>query len=289
MSENTSIQWADHSFSPWWGCTPVSPGCANCYASSWAKFTRGLEYRKGVPRQRTKDWSAPLRWNKAAAGLAQRPRVFPSMCDPFDIEAPIDWRVDFMGLIEKTPNLDWLLLTKRPERLSGTTFPRNVWLGVSVENQEQLMKRAQILYSIPAKVRFLSVEPLLEEIDLLRPFIAQTPNDGRLLDWLIVGGESGRGARPCHVNWIRKVVGQAKGAGVAVFVKQLGSDPRQDLSDAIPEADITRPDLDPADIAAWEHHRHNAGIWLKDKKGGCFEEWPAGLRDLQIREFPVAA
>lgn len=244
MGQNTSISWTDYTFSPWWGCTPVSPGCANCYAAAIAKRFRGLEYRKGAARQLTKDWEQPKRWNRKAAKLGKRFKVFPSMCDPFDEEVPQIWldRLLF-GAIE-TPNLDWLLLTKRPEQIAYRTlkagfnnFPTNVWLGVSVENQEQADKRIPLLLSIPARVRFLSVEPLLGPVNLT-PFVNRKIHSIRCekclgpgmnggeackcqwVDWVIVGGESGPNRRDCGIEPLLSVVQQCTNAGVPVFVKQ---------------------------------------------------------------------
>jgi protein gp37 len=281
VSTSTAIQWCDHSWSPWWGCTPVSPGCANCYATKWAKFTRGLEYRRGVPRVLAKDWKTPEKWNRLAGaqvtkaavtgGSYRKPRVFPSMCDPFDPEVTVQWLSDFMDMIAHTPHLTWLLLTKRPEfvmprwkwvcahwRRDSEELLPNVWLGVSVENQEQADKRIPVLLSISNMVRFLSVEPMLEPIDL--PYSAFNGADsfGSMggIHWVIVGGESGPKARPCGVGWVRSIVDQCKAAKVPAFVKQLGSNP----------------------IAQFQRFP------TKHPKGGDMAEWPV---DLRVRDFPA--
>jgi len=229
MSQNTAIAWTDYSWSPWWGCTPVSPGCANCYASVIAKRFRGYEYRKGGPRQLAKDWDSPRKWSLLNPLLPKR--VFPSMCDPFDHEVPEEWRVNFFDLIDGTPSLTWLLLTKRPEEAAKFLEERgglldNVWLGVSVEDQQRAEERIQALIQIPAKMRFVSVEPLLEPVDLglfgttPKNFVSGYLSIGSLIDWVIVGAESGPSRRDCGIGPLISVVEQCVAAGVPVFCKQ---------------------------------------------------------------------
>jgi protein gp37 len=216
--QNSHIEWTDHTFNPWEGCTKVSPGCTNCYAEARnQRFSGGENWGKGAPRRRTsiQNWKQPLKWDREArgegreslecpsceapwkecdCGFAQRrPRVFcASLADWLDDEVPIEWLADLLKLIHDTPNLDWQLLTKRPQnwrrrveqvserfRIAGDAIrmpwatswlegdsPENVWLGTSVENQEMADKRIPALLQIPAKVRFLSCEPLLEAVDL---------------------------------------------------------------------------------------------------------------------------
>jgi len=216
MSENTAISWTDNTFNPWTGCTKVSPGCANCYAEGWAKRSGIVKWGKGMPRRRTSEsnWKLPLKWNRDAAldheafitgqcgkewsANWHRPRVFcASLADWLDDEVPIEWLADLMGLINETPHLDWLLLTKRPENFSQRMemvfqflgeicchdeepsdlytwhgkwidgeAPANVWVGTTVEDQQRADERVPELLNIPAKVRFLSCEPLLEKVDL---------------------------------------------------------------------------------------------------------------------------
>lgn len=128
--KNTNIEWCDHTFNPWIGCTKVSPGCAHCYAETRDKrFTGGIHWGRGAPRNRTSpsNWNEPIKWNNGAAKLAancsqafeypsRRPRVFcASLADWLDDEVPIKWLADLLDLIRDTPNLDWLLLTKRPQ------------------------------------------------------------------------------------------------------------------------------------------------------------------------------
>jgi protein gp37 len=234
------------------------------------------------------DWAAKEGGTHCDTTL-HRMRVFPSLCDWLDDEVPIKWLADFLKLIHDTPHLDWLLLTKRPENflrrlreawhemdgpagwllmwLDGIEAPHNVWLGVSVENQAMADKRIPELLKIPAKMHFLSVEPMLGAVDLHQwlDVDARTgaADDGpfETIDWAIFGGESGPNARPCNVDWIRDGAKQCKEAGVAAFIKQLGANPHG----------ISFPDL-PA-----------SNYKLTDKKGGDISEFP---QDVQIREFP---
>lgn len=328
MGERTKIQWCDRTFNPWIGCTKVSPGCSSCYASveTFVRVQRanGRElWGKGKPRHRTSEanWRKPLQWNRAPlicpdshipvrgapgghgpystdgngrmcpeCGIAlRRPRVFcASMSDWLDDEVPIEWLADLLKLIHDTPNLDWQLLTKRPENWEGRIkaawdymyqdkryngpfiqwmldwawnrkSPSNVWFGVSVEDQKRADERIPELLKIPARVRFLSVEPMLGPIKLS----AVSQHVLKHIHWAIFGGES-VGGRPCNIEWILDGVNQCQDAGVKVFVKQLGSKP----------VDGSRMSLD-AD---------RMPLRLKDPKGGDITEWPAELR---VREFPT--
>lgn len=364
MAENSGIEWTTHTWSPWRGCTKVSPGCANCYADSTAKrnpSALGIWGPKGK-RVVNADWKAPLRWNRQAEKAGERWRIFPSMCDPFeDWSGPMhdaaenvlystgdyprwqtadsvnlrafpgfdaadptfrttmaDVREAFLYLVEETPNLDWLVLTKRPENvmrmLSGfrLDIPPNVWLGTSVEDQPRADERIPHLLRCPAAVRFLSCEPLLGPVDLRNPFYGLFPEATPTLDlhdlpggepdeptadrsrgihWVIVGGESGHGARPCDPRWVGAIVEQCRAAGVPAFVKQMGAnvvtpndrvedqfnDGRRGWPDPCVEHDINgfREDFQGADCR----------IRLRDKKGGDWSEWPP---DLRVREFPAS-
>src|SRR5690348_736847 len=192
MGEGTKIQWTDHSFNPWWGCTRVSPGCEHCYAEAFAKRT-GLGW--GVAAERRffgdKHWNEPRRWNAAAEKEGRRHRVFcASMADVFEDRPELaPWRERLWDLIDETPWLDWQLLTKRPENVNRLVtpawhtgaWPENVWLGTTVEDQRRAEERIPELLNCAAKVRFLSCEPLLGPVDL--------DLDG--IQWVIVGGESG--------------------------------------------------------------------------------------------------
>lgn len=230
MSDKTNISYADHTWSPWLGCEPVSPGCAHCYASAISKRAGRGPYRHGIERVLTKDWKKPARWNRNGGG-----RVLVSMCDPFDEEVTREWRVKFWDLIADTPNLTWLLLTKRPENTPWKEVPfRNAWLGVSVENQETADRRIPILLGIRAKVRWISYEPMLGPVDLGKCFPCGYYCDERVghvdhpfwsrvktgIDWIVAGGESGPKHRPMDVAWMRSVAALCKLAGVSFYCKQ---------------------------------------------------------------------
>jgi protein gp37 len=334
MSENSNIEWTDHTWSPWDGCTKVSPGCKNCYAE--ARDKRHLiedvdHWGKGAPRRLRKDWNSPIKWNKEAVcvkcgkawpdrgmhpdcdGKSQdfrRQRVFPSLCDWLDEEVPNLWLGRFLSLVNATPNLTWQLLTKRPElfesrmkavageempwailarRWLDGNSPSNVWVGTSVEDQEWADKRVPALLRIPAQIRFLSVEPLLDPVDLL--FIDKS--DGMIVekmepvDWVIVGGESGIGARPCNVDWVRSIVIQCAYAGVPCFVKQLGARVI-DRNDRGFEGD-NGPSGWPMDteisdtIEPGVYQGKPILVRLKHPKGGDPSEWP---EEFKVREVP---
>lgn len=178
MGENSAIEWCDHTFNPWEGCQKVSPGCDHCYAEARdQRFTGGALWGPHAARRRTSpaNWAKPQKWNRDAAAAGKRARVFcASLADVFDNHASITsgWHGDLWHLIAQTPNLDWLLLTKRPQNIArmlpetygapewGSGWP-NVWLGTTVENQTEADRRIPHLLNIPAAVRFLSVEPML--------------------------------------------------------------------------------------------------------------------------------
>lgn len=255
MSANTKIEWCDHTFNPWEGCQKVGPGCDHCYAEARnARFAGGtaINWGPGAPRRRTSpaNWKKPLAWNNNAdAFLAKHgrlQRVFcASLADVFDNAVDPAWRADLFALIQATPALDWLLLTKRignvhsllPEHITGGELPNNVWLGATITSQAEADRDIPKLLAMPARVRFLSMEPLLEPVSLRwlaawpdnEPTTAQSPNghtnhlDGlRRLDWVIVGGESGPGARPMHPDWARSLRDQCAAAGVPFLFKQWG-------------------------------------------------------------------
>ena len=246
MAENSNIEWTTHTFNPWIGCTKVSPACDHCYAESWdARGLQGGATRWGphAARTRTKTWGNPLRWNRQAEGAADRPRVFcASLADVFDNHPSIlpEWRADLWAMIRLTPNLDWLLLTKRPQNIArflpadwGAGYP-NVWLGTTVENQTEADRRIPHLLAIPAAIRFLSCEPLLGPVDLTvveyHPGFTCDALHGRCndetwpvpgrLDWVITGGENARDFRPTKVDWVRSLRDQCAAAGVPFLFKQ---------------------------------------------------------------------
>jgi len=231
MSANSGIAWTDNTFNPWWGCTKVSPGCDNCYAERMARRFY-VRWGSGEPRMffGAEHWRQPLRWNARAAREGRRIRVFcASMADVFDNEVSRSQEVSdgararLWALIRDTPNLDWQILTKRignvPSMLPADWSARNyphVWLGITVVTQEEAERDIPRLLAIPARVRWLSVEPQLESMYLRDLGL-------RCIDWVIVGGESGPKARPFNLNWARSLRSQCKAEGVAFFMKQLGS------------------------------------------------------------------
>lgn len=291
MGKNSLIGWCDHTFNPWIGCSKVSAGCKFCYAEHLMDHRFGkVKWGDHGERVRTSEanWKQPLKWNRECEKSGTRARVFcGSLCDVFeDREDLIPIRRDLFELIWETPNLDWLLLTKRPENIwkiwpdrtdTGTEYGDllipvpNVWLGCSVENQEMADKRIPELlkYHDEASVLFLSCEPLLEKIDLSRFFWIEdamgdleTPGLSMpiishrrevnlpCIDWVIVGGESGDQARPFNSIWSRDLLYQCKEAYVPFFMKQLGS---------------------------------NSDIRTFHKKGEDIDEFP---EDLRVRQFP---
>ena len=169
MAENSKIEWTDHTFNPWIGCQKVSPGCDNCYAEALMdKRYRKVEWGPHGERKRTSEanWKLPFRWARTAEATGKRPRVFcASLADVFDNQVPPGWRMDLFALIECTPQLDWLLLTKRPENIRKMVplfwqEPKltNVWLGTTAEDQEHFDHRWNILSQVPASVRFISYD-----------------------------------------------------------------------------------------------------------------------------------
>ena len=231
----SKIEWTHFTFNPWWGCTKVSAGCKNCYAETVDARFKGHHWGDYASRRMfgDKHWNRPLAWNRKAEKDGVRYRVFcASMADVFEIH-PVEaenakltearWRL--WKLIEATPHLDWLLLTKRPENhelvpanwLMELRRPKNIWLGTTAENQEQADLRIPHLLDArwPA-IRFVSYEPALEEVDFdawLDPL-----NGG--IDWVIAGAESGPGARPMDERWVRSVRDQCAEVGVPFFYKQ---------------------------------------------------------------------
>lgn len=302
MADKSSIEWTDATWNPIRGCSRISPGCTNCYAERMAARklpgmnspTTGEPFAVMTPSGPR--WTGkvelieakllePLKWKKPR-------RVFVnSISDTFHKDVPDEWIDRIWAVMALCPQHAFMVLTKRADRMRewapgswaarhtsrtmGGHWPlRNVWLGVSVEDQQRADERIPHLLATPAAVRFLSVEPLLGPVDLtclqhesefevnaltgdhgvFRPLAGRSD---RKLDWVIVGGESGPGARPCSINAVRSIVRQCRDAGVACFVKQLGA---QCL-----------------DRAGDERLR------FVDPKGGDPDEWPL---DLRVREMP---
>jgi protein gp37 len=222
VGQETSIGWTHHTFNPWRGCAKVSPGCANCYAEAQSKRNRRVlgEWGPGGRRVIAGEgyWRGPLKWDRDARAAGERRRVFcASLADVFEGRPELAHpRRRLFRLVRATPSLDWLVLTKRPELAEallpadwGGGYP-NVWLGVSVENNDYAW-RAAVLRSLPAAVRFVSYEPALGPLDAL---------DLAGIDWLIYGGESGPRRRPEDKQWARDVRDRCRAAGVAFFHKQ---------------------------------------------------------------------
>jgi protein gp37 len=238
MSQNTKIEWADHTFNPWIGCTKVGPGCDNCYAKvDFDDRKHRVTWGAGQARSRTKTWGDPVKWNKQheAFGIehGRKQRVFcASLADVFDNEVDPQWRHDLFDLIRATPHLHWLLLTKRignvlkmlpsntsngPAEMFAEHYP-NVWIGATICNQEEADRDITKLMAVPAAQRFLSLEPLLGPVDLGFDLPWRTPH----VDWVIVGGESGPNARPMHPDWVRSLRDQCQAAGVPFLFNQHG-------------------------------------------------------------------
>jgi len=235
MAKTTSIAYADSTWSPWVGCSHESPACSHCYAEAQNKFRKwnGGTWGPGTPRKVTAhaSWRNPIRWNhEAALGVCgkdgQHWIVFVGdHCDIFDEEGPTDVRREMWELIRATPHLTWLMLTKRPQHFSqylpadwGPGY-ENVWLGVTAENRHHAHQRLAILRNTPAKLRFASFEPLLEDLHDLNL-------DG--IDWAIVGGESGGKARPFDLAWAHTIKAMCKESSTKFFFKQTGANPFED-------------------------------------------------------------
>lgn len=221
MAENTKIEWATHTFNPWVGCTRLSPACDHCYAESWARRTGQAGLWQGERRRTSEaNWRQPRKWDRLARKGGERPRVFcASLADAFDNQIPPEWRTDLWHLIEATPYLDWMLLTKRPENIGKMLWPKwdgglpaNIWLGTTVEDYART-RRIGHLQKVSAAVRFLSCEPLLEDLGRL---------DLTGIHLVIAGGESGPRARPSNPKWFRSLRDQCEHEGVAFHFKQWG-------------------------------------------------------------------
>jgi protein gp37 len=223
LAENSKIEWTDHTFNPWIGCQKVSAGCDLCYAETLSNRYGWVQWGPHGERKRTSaaNWRKPIQWDKAAKGAARRPRVFcASLADVFDNQVDPSWRVDLFDLIGNTENLDWLLLTKRPENIAKMLPTNwnvedfaNVWLGTTCEDQAAYDRRWPILREIPAAVRFISYEPAIGPLKLF--------GHGYFPDWIICGGESGPGARYMDPSWADNLMGECLDEGVAFFMKQM--------------------------------------------------------------------
>lgn len=304
MGANSKIEWTHHTFNPWIGCTKVSEGCKFCYAEMLMDNRLGqAKWGPKGTRKVTSDanWAKPLQWDRDAQAEGVRKRVFcASLADVFEgpetmPESEFEMvelaRARLWSLIDRTPHLDWLILTKRPENVMmfkpvswWPRFPSNVWLGTSVENKEAADQRIPHLLRCPAAVRFLSVEPMLGPVDIRpytsdweRPHLEAYLHGG--IDWVIAGGESGPNARPMNPDWARSLRDQCVEAGVPFHFKQWGNhvpvdDPRGlrvgdlhywDGSKFILGADVVR-----------EVHMHNVGKKAAGRllDGRTWDEFP---------------
>jgi protein gp37 len=243
MGTETGIEWTDHTFNPWLGCTKVSDGCKNCYAA--ARDARHLSgpvdhWGPGAPRQTMGEgyWSQPERWAERARQAGKRAKVFTaSMADIFDAEAPVADRRALWKIIQKTCGwLDWQIVTKRPQniktvivedRLDPAFFAlHGCWLLTSTEHQDALDERWPHLAHVPAAVHGISAEPLLGPLNLLRALTTYQrfehwPHPAKLR-WVICGGESGPGARHMSPDWARRLRQQCEFGEVPFFFKQWG-------------------------------------------------------------------
>lgn len=294
---NSAIQWTDTTWSPIVGCKRVSAGCDHCYAFE-LHDRRHLAWKRGrwpsAPAQYHQPFSKvqllpqrleePLHWRKPR-------RVFvDSMADLFHEDVPDEFIGRVFGVMRRTPQHIYQILTKRPERMLRVLreltnahalkmlgereymqqWPLpNVWLGASVEDQAAADERIPLLLQTPAAVRFLSCEPLLGPVDLSAWLMFEGQHEkaewhlahyGRSqpLSWVIIGGESGPHARVMSRRCAENLVWQCRAAGVAVFMKQLGSKLAYQFS-------------------------------LKDRHGGVMDQWPLECSELRIREFPQTA
>ncbi len=257
MGKQTGISWTDHTFNPWWGCVKVSPACDSCYAETWAKRTGHDVWGKDAPRRFFGDrhWQEPLLWNRNAEAEGKRRKVFcASMADVFEGRDDLDnERAKLWKLIEATPALDWLLLTKRPRNilrmipLSWIHRPQpNAWFGVTAENDDQARKRLALLRTVPNVMPWVSYEPALSPVDW-SPYLD-------FVKWIIYGGESGSSPRKAEAQWALDTMAQCREFGAAFFNKQAGN------------------------LLARE--------WGCDSREGKVpSEWPVEFR---VQEFPVA-
>ena len=255
MAQNSPIEWTDHTFNPWWGCSKVSPACDHCYAELWAKRMGHQVWGAGAQRRffSEKHWREPLTWNEEARAARHRKRVFcASMADVFERRRELTpERTRLWRLIEETPWLDWLLLTKRPQNIRSMVpwvdnWPSNVWLGTTVETQEFAEKRLPFLLQNPAIVRFLSCEPLLGPLDLSRWF---NKSGLHSIDWVIAGGESGPRSRPMHPDWAANLLHQCTNAKVPFHFKQWGHwAPSDAKADSVTPRILTLPDERPVNM-----------------------------------------
>lgn len=338
MADETAISWTatdgkpGATFNPWLGCQRVSPGCQHCYAETFVTRRMGLPVwgpSTTTERKRTapSNWKKPLAWNRTAQREGRRIKVFcSSLADVFEDNPQVaPWRRELFQMIEQTTHLDWLLLTKRPEHMRRlaveagwpSVWPAHVWAGTTVEDKRRAEERIPHLLQVPARIRFLSCEPLLEAVNLTDtpanlPRLSGEYDDdyfdalaGRgnelqeeghtdteypRLSWIICGGESGPGARPFDLGWARSLRDQCGAAGVPFFMKQMGANPidsgvRDIVSPdgkAICQRPVGHPDIEEA-LRSGGYSVRPGKPRYKDKAGADPSEWPEPMR---VQEFP---
>lgn len=249
MGKNTGIDWTDATVNFWVGCQKVSPGCKYCY------MFRDMSVHKMDPkdihRTRPGTFEEALKWKEPM-------RVFTNSWSDFFLKEADEWRDDAWAIIRKTPHITWQILTKRVNRIKKCLPPDwgsgwdNVWIGMSAENQELYDERIPLMDDFPAKVKFISMEPLLGPVHM-------GLNDNTFIQWVILGGESGNDNgkwlyRPSSMQWYESLIMQCDQAGIPVFMKQLGTHLAKELE-------------------------------LQSRTGKSPIEWPAHL---QRRDFPVS-
>lgn len=283
MSATSTIEWTEKTWNPLTGCTRVSAGCDNCYAARQAATRlKNTDAYKGLAVMTPSGRAAftgtirllhdrledPLHWRKPA-------RVFVnSMSDLFHPDVPFDFIDRVFAVMMGARQHTFQVLTKRPERMAQYVNERlfgieplpNVWLGTSCEDQAAADERIPHLLRTPAAVRFLSCEPLLGPIQF--PLRSNGSVFWHGINWVIAGGESGPGSRPCNIEWIESIIAHCQAAGVPTFVKQLGANP---VYHTCRNPACTHPDC------GYELLR------LSDPKGGNMAEWPERMR---VREYP---
>ncbi|WP_373529033.1 DUF5131 family protein [Nostoc sp.] len=263
----TNIEWTDLTdniirakVGGWW-CQKISEGCKNCYSERLNQnsfFGGNKQPYSGQPPELVLDTEAIRKW-----GFQRKPKkhFVSSMTDVFGEWVPRFWQHEMLDGMFAAPLQTFQILTKRPEIMFSSVaewldsqeldkLPSNIWVGTSIENSRTLEERSQFLAQIPVDIRFWSVEPLLEDLGDVSPYLNQ-------VQWLICGGESGPNSRPCHIEWLESIVQQCHVAKTPVFVKQLGAN------------------------AIFDQQRFKT----RDKKGGGIEEFP---QHLQVREFPFS-
>lgn len=242
MTYRSKIEWTDHTFNPWWGCTKVSPACDHCYAEAFSHRLGMKIWNAQKNRHFLSDnyWKQPLKWNAKAAAKGERARVFcASMSDVFEYKKGLtSLRDRLWSLIENTPSLIWLLLTKRPHLVNrmvpwSDDWPSNVWIGTTVEDQKWLQKRLPHMEKIPTTNRFLSCEPLLGSIDLGSWLACD------IIRWVIAGGESGSCARPSDPQWFYSLRDQCQQYQIPFHFKQWGNwAPIKSVKERVPRATL---------------------------------------------------